>query len=210
MSASAKRNESSVGHVAGSEVMHDRLRIVSHYPGRLRVRAETFRVVPEVGEQVAQRIAGEPGVSEATTSALTGSLLVTYDPRQLQLPRLIGLLVRAGGLHGVEIEPPDPSEKPSRGGDRIREAADRVNQALRAASAGRLDANVAFPATLFAGGLFVLLTRRGPRMPGWYDLVFWGLMTFLNLNPRKDAERDEPSARDLGDSGQGRDERRSG
>ena len=210
MTASAKRSESSAGHIGGSEVVHDRLRIVSHYPGRLRVRAETFRVLPEVGEQVVQRIAGEPGVSEATTSAVTGSLLVTYDPRQLQLPRLIGLLVRAGGLHGVEIEPPDPSEKPSRGGDRIRHAADRVNQALRAASSGRLDANIALPASLFATGLFVLLTRRGPRVPGWYDLVFWGLMTFLNLNPRSDAEKDEPSERDAGSSDQGRDERRSG
>ena len=34
-----------------SEAARDELRIVSHFPGRLRVRAETFRVLPEVAER---------------------------------------------------------------------------------------------------------------------------------------------------------------
>ena len=74
----------------------DHLRLVSHFPGRLRVRAETFRALPGAAEEVAARIAEEPGVTEVKTSPVTGSMLVLYEPRVLQLPRLVQALVRAG------------------------------------------------------------------------------------------------------------------
>src|SRR5262249_12499114 len=85
----------------------DRLRFVSHFPGRLRVRATTFRVLPDVADGVAQRLREEPGVSSVEVARVTGSILVHYDPRVVEMPRLAQLLVRLGGLHGLEVDAGD-------------------------------------------------------------------------------------------------------
>ena len=202
---SAKKTESSTGRIAAGEIVRDRLHIISHFPGRLRVRAETFRVLPEVGEAVATRVASEPGVSEAKSSPVTGSMLITYDPRELQLPKLVGIIVRAGGLHGMEIAPPDPSEEPSRGGLRVREAFGRANQALRKMTRGNVDVNVALPGTLWTAGIAMFLAGRR-HQPMWYDLIFWGFVTFVNLNPRAEGSASEEDEEDVSE----KNERRSG
>jgi hypothetical protein len=182
----------STGAAHESAPPQDRLRLVSHFPGRLRVRAETFRVLPEVGAEVAQRVAEEPGVTGTSASPVTGSLLVTYDPRELQLPRLIHLLVRVGGLHGIEVDPANDWKHAPEDGDRVRAAFAKVNDALRAATSGKLDMKVAVPGALAGTGLLVFLTRRR-RVPEWYDLMFWAFVTFSNLNPRRET-RDEQHA----------------
>ena len=84
--------------------IRDRLRLVSHFPGRLRVRAEMFRVMPEVADEVVARLRQEPAVTGTETSPITGSLLVLYDPGALQLPRLVQLIVRTGRLGGLEVD----------------------------------------------------------------------------------------------------------
>jgi hypothetical protein len=129
--------------------------LVSHFPGRLRVRAETFRVLPEVAEEVCTRLAEEHGVKAVKTSPLTGSLLVTYEPRELQLPRVIQLLIRVGGLHGLEVDSAEQWTQPARGGRRVREGFDGVNEALRGATRG----NVMFWS-------FVIFQNLNPREGG--------------------------------------------
>lgn len=168
-------------------VAKDRLRIVSHFPGRLRVRAETFRVLPEVAEEVAQRVGEEHGVSSAAMSPVTGSLLVTYDPRELQLPRLIHLLVRVGGLHGIEVDAANDWQHKDEDGVRVRAFFGQINDAVRAATSGTLDMKVAVPGTLAGTGLLMFLAGRR-RVPEWYDLLFWAFVTFSNLNPRPGSE----------------------
>jgi hypothetical protein len=175
----------------------DKLRIVSHFPGRLRVRAETFRVLPEIGEEVAQRVAQEEGVTSATASPVTGSLLVLYEPRELQLPRLIHLLVRAGGLYGIEVDAANDWKHEPEDGAKVRAAFAKVNDAVRAATSGTIDMKVALPGTLAGTGLLMFLAGRR-RVPEWYDLIFWAFVTFSNLNPRADAKHEEdaePAAR---------------
>jgi heavy-metal-associated domain-containing protein len=158
-----------------------RLRIVSHFPGRLRVRAEPFRQAG-VGEEVAARLRAEAGVEAATVATLTGSLLVAYRPRELQLPRLVELIVRAAGLEGLEPEQGAPS---SAQGAAVRDALGRWNDAMLEASRGRLDARTGVPATL--AGLGVLRFVLGPRrLPEWYDLLIWSFTTFTSLNPPRD------------------------
>jgi hypothetical protein len=163
-----------------SEAARDELRIVSHFPGRLRVRAETFRVLPEVAEEVARRLAEEPGVELVKTSPVTGSLVVTYDPRALQLPRLVQILVRIAGLHGLEVDTRHDPNAPE-DGTRLRQALDLLNRSVRGKSGGRLDLKVALPGTLGSIGVAMLLGGKR-RIPEWYDLVFWSFVTFCNLN----------------------------
>ncbi len=184
-------------------IAKDRLRIVSHFPGRLRVRAETFRVLPEVGEEVAQRVGEERGVTSAAMSPVTGSLLVTYDPRELQLPRLIHLLVRVGGLHGIEVDPANDWQHKDEDGARVRAFFGQINDAVRSATSGKVDMKVAVPGTLAGTGLVMLLAGRR-RIPEWYDLMFWAFVTFSNMNPKQASsasprgegdERDDRAAR---------------
>jgi hypothetical protein len=155
------------------------LRIVSHFPGRLRVRAVPFRD-PARGDDVADKVRGEDGVLSAAATSLTGSLLVEYDARKVQLPWLVQLIVKLGGLDGLEVDHDGRPLAPQ--GPAIRGALDRWNAALVAASRGRLDAKTAVPGTL--AGLGALALLLGPRsVPRWYDLFFWSFVTFVNLNP---------------------------
>ncbi len=168
----------------------DRLRLVSHFPGRLRVRAETFRAVPEAAAEVAARIAEEPGVLEVTTAPITGSLLVLYEPRRLQLPHLVQVLVRAGGLRGIEVDAhEDWSRRPPQG-TRVRDTVGRWNRAVQKLTDGKVDMRAAVPGSLATAGVAMFLAGRR-RVPEWYDLIFWAFVTFSNLNqPGARAESD--------------------
>jgi len=160
----------------------DRLRVVAHLPGRLRVRAETFRVLPEVADQVALRVREEPGVTSATTTEVTGSLLVLYDPAQTQILRLLRAIVLTGGLAGLEVDHAAPAETTAPG-DRLRGALGRLDARVREVASGKVDLRTAVPGTLALLGLGKLLGGN-LRQPEWYDLVFWSFVTFSNLNPR--------------------------
>jgi hypothetical protein len=154
------------------------LRIVSHFPGRLRVRAERFREGP-FGSQLAERVRAETGVVTALVSDRTGSLLVEYRPREVQLPKLVELILKLGDLDGLTADrgpPPGPQ------GEAVREVVGRWNERLREVTDGRADLRTAVPGTLAAlGALRFVLGNR--RLPEWYDLLFWSFVTFSNLNP---------------------------
>jgi hypothetical protein len=168
----------------------DRLRLVSHFPGRLRVRADSFRTSPEVVEEVEARLREEPAIISTQASKLTGSLLVLYNPAALQLPKLVQLIVLAGGLSGLEFDAAnDWADRPP-AGERIRSAIGSFNEAVREVTGGKMDGRVAVPAALLAGGLTMLFRR--PLLPNWFDLTFWAYTTFNNMNPAKAPKR-EPS-----------------
>ena len=162
-------------------LIRDRLRLVSHFPGRLRVRAEVFRVMPEVADEVAARLREEPAVGGAEASRVTGSLLVLYDPGALQLPRLVQLIVRTGHLDGLEVDASGDWTQREPPGERIRLALEKLNLRMREATGGRLDGRAAVPGALLVGGLALLL--RAPVVPNWWDLTFWAYTTFHNMNP---------------------------
>jgi hypothetical protein len=154
------------------------LRIVSHFPGRLRVRAERFRE-SAFGAEVAERVRAEGGVESAAVSSRTGSLLVEYRAREVQLPRLVEAILRIAGLDGISADRA-PLGAPQ--GAALRDAVHRWNEQLVDASRGRVDARTAVPGTLASLGVLTLLFGSR-RLPEWYDLLFWSFVTFVNLNP---------------------------
>jgi hypothetical protein len=156
----------------------------------MRVRARTFRVLPEVAAEVAQRLREEPGVQEVEVVARTGSLLIHYSPRAIELPRLVEVLVRSSGLHGLEVDVDAGAVMRPRPGSVVRDTLSRWDDALRGAASGKADLRTAVPGTLAAAGIGVLLFGRR-RVPEWYDLMFWSFVTFVNLNPpeTRDASR---------------------
>jgi hypothetical protein len=156
-----------------------RLRIASHFPGRLRVRAEPFRDAA-FGEEVARQLGDEDGVVSVAATAKTGSLLVTYEAAKVQLPWLVQLIVRLGNLEGLEV---DNNGKPIKlGGPALREAMERWNNTLVDATNGRLDTRTALPATLMGLGVMKLAFGKW-RSPEWYDLMIWSFTMFVNLTP---------------------------
>jgi hypothetical protein len=159
------------------------LRIVSHFPGRLRVRAEKFRERP-FGAEVAERVRKEPGVASAAIAELTGSLLVEYRPKEIQLPRLVEAILNFGGLDGL-VADRGPLAAPQ--GDQVREVLGRWNQTVMETTRGRVDARTAVPGTLASLGVLTLLFGNR-RLPEWYDLMFWSFVTFMNLNPSKNED----------------------
>jgi hypothetical protein len=168
--------------------MSAELQIVSHFPGRLRVRAEPFRT--PFGAEVAEQIRGETGVVAATVSSRTGSLLVEYRAREVQMPRLVELILRVGRLDAIAV---DRGPLPGPRGPALRETLDRWNQRLYGASHGKLDGKSGVPGLL--AGLGVLRLVIGPvRIPEWYDLLFWSFVTFVNLNPSQDSSENGNAA----------------
>jgi hypothetical protein len=172
------------------------------------VRADTFRVLPEVANDVLERVRTEPGVASATSSEVTGSLLVLYDPKETQILRLLRAIVHAGGLAGIEVDRADAEPAPAPPGDRVRGALGKLDDRIREAAKGTIDARTAVPATLAVFGLGKLL-RGSLRSPEWYDLLFWSFVTFSNLNPRADRDGEpgrgspNPSGRRDGEPGRG-------
>jgi hypothetical protein len=156
-----------------------RLTIASHFPGRLRVRAGAFRD-GAFGAEIAERLDKEPGVTSVEAVQKTGSLLVTYDAHQLQLPTLVQAIVKLAGLDGVEVDHDGKLIQPS--GPAVRNTFDRWNRALMEASRGHVDAKVAMPGVLASLGVLKLLFGNR-RLPEWYDLMFWSFTAFINLNP---------------------------
>jgi hypothetical protein len=149
------------------------------------VRADTFRVLPAVADDVAQRLREEAGVTRVDGSARTGSLVIEYRPEIVQLSRIVQLLVRLGGLHGLEVDVNGDGSNVPRPGTRVRELLGAWDDITARAAGGHLDLRTALPGALAAAGLGVLLFGKR-RMPEWYDLLFWSFTAFVSVNPPKE------------------------
>jgi copper chaperone CopZ len=159
-----------------------RVRVVSHYPGRLRVRAERFRRDPPLLAEVAEALEASTGVMRVEVSTLTGSVLVAYEPRARGLEDLLDEIMQLGGFDGLETDPTAAEilSRPSPG-TRVRDGVGALDDALRVATGNVLDLKLALPMAFGVAG--VAMFARGKRtMPQWYDLMIWGVNTFLAVN----------------------------
>jgi hypothetical protein len=160
----------------------EELRVVYHFPGRLRVRAAALRTRPEIAAQVSARLDGEPGVISHQHAPVTGSLLIAYDAHQLQLPRLVRAILDAGGFTGLQVDVPALDLPTTPAGARLRRTLDRGNRKLMALTHDGADLRTLGPGVLAGLGL-AKLAFGNRRLPEWYDLLFWSFVTFVNLNP---------------------------
>lgn len=161
---------------ADAEVIH----LVSHFPGRLRVRADRLR--GKGSAEVVRRVEAEPGITRVTAAEVTGSLVVIYDPAAIQIDRILEVILAASGIETLAVEVPQPDACPP--GQRLRRACQRLDVRAREAMRGQGDLRTSVPALFLMAGLTQL--ARGPRvLPRWYELAFWSFVTFINLNPRE-------------------------
>ncbi len=69
--------------------------IVSFADGRIRLRHPILHDA-DLGAEIAQFLQAIPGMEKIEHKALTGSLLIMYDPEQLSIEELQGLLAQGG------------------------------------------------------------------------------------------------------------------
>ncbi len=138
-------------------------------------------MLPELAIRVVKRVTEEPGVLAARWSTTTGSVVIEYEPRQLELLDLMQLIVKIGGLCGVEVDALSRERDAGRQGIFVRETLARFNAALGVWTRGGLDMRTGVPAAMGLGSLLMLMVRRR-QIPAWYDLAFWSFVTFCNLN----------------------------
>ena len=156
------------------------LRLVHHHPGRLRVRADVLRGEDSAAAADLRRVLQSmPGVRLVEHNAFTGSVLIEYEPGQVEPDAILGKAAQAAGLDGVvdEAQLPRDPEKPA---EVIGVAARVANEVVRAFAGDRADLKLLVPAAL-AGAAVVSFFKR-PVLPRWDNLLWWSYSTFRDLN----------------------------
>jgi hypothetical protein len=75
------------------------LELAHSVPGRLRVHVVGLRGRAGIADEVRAAVLAIPGVSNATANAVTGSVIVSYDPQRLSVSELWDeLKVRIGPI----------------------------------------------------------------------------------------------------------------
>ncbi len=181
-------------------VGHRHGHIVSHAPGRLRVRLHEEHRDPAALATIEQQLSGQAGITSVTTNARTGSVLVQYDHGTLSKDGVTAMLFDVGvvarELLGAEEVPEDLGR-----GDGERRVADHSSTAtglldaltdldyrLSQLTNGKVDFKLLVPLGLGALAVRQILTSGLGlgTMPG-YVLLWYTFDSFYKLHQRKSA-----------------------
>jgi hypothetical protein len=169
----------------------DGLSVVHAIPGRIRVKLPQIKDDPELARAIPEWFVGVPGIQRVETSALTGSVLLLYDPDRLSPEALGGMLptlLPGVDLRGMDLAqalsaPSSPSPAPG-----VAEAVSgffgTVNAGVAQVTPG-LDLNIIFPLVLFAFGIRSLLISEKLTPIPWYNLLWFAFGAFFTLNRPK-------------------------
>jgi hypothetical protein len=64
----------------------DGIKVVSYFPGRVRLRIEKLKHNPAFAEQIQNSLAGLDGIKKLEVKQETGSVLVAYDKKRIKQP----------------------------------------------------------------------------------------------------------------------------
>ena len=192
-------------------------RIVSHAPGRMRVRLDREHRDPEALAQIEQTIGARPGVTAVSTDHRTGSVLVKYDHSTLGKGDVTSMLLDVGvvaldligaedaaeGLEDVGDERNPRAAAPhSTGANAVLDAVTDLDHRISQLTGGRLDLKLLVPAGL---GLMALrqvaLNGLGlGQVPG-YVLLWYTFDSFYKLHQRKTAAAIKEATEQILDEG---------
>jgi hypothetical protein len=160
--------------------------IAHHHPGRLRVRTEAFLGEGPAAERTKTGLAQTPGVLSAIHDPRTGSLLVKYEPRDLDVNRLITRIGELSGLSCVTTSARTPAGTAAH----IVTAVRKVDQLTESLTGGRLSLGELVPASLVAFGVYSFFKSSHARVPRWDSLIYWAYSVFVHTH--SDAVRPSP------------------
>ncbi len=160
------------------------LELVHHHPGRLRLRASVFRAETDALVRVRARLDALPGVAAVEHNARTGSLLIHYEPGMVEPDDVVEAVAKA-----AELDPPRERVRDPRQPALVAIGVTReLNAAVTLLTGGRADLKTLVPAAMVGLGAYSFVAGKGPRLPRWDNLVYWGYQIFTGLH-REEIER---------------------
>ena len=154
-------------------------------PGRVRLRVPGIKGQPVLAREIQQQLAGLPVVRRVEVSAVTGSVLVVYDPADSAALAGLGRLMIPGlNLDGMADSGPRTdaeSDSVAAPAAAVAELARRINARVEAVT-GSADLRFLVPASLFVGGLVRLIAAKKLSSPAWYDFLWFAFGTYCTLN----------------------------
>ncbi len=165
------------------KVSREALQLVHHHPGRLRVRADRFRVDLAVVATVEAGLARMRGVTRSEHNQRTGSLLVEYQPGVAEPEAILAFVADTADLDRYAPKPAVPVEPGLVAIEAVRE----LNAITYELTGKRMDLRTIVPAGLAGLAAYAFLDQEGQRLPRWDNLLYWSYNIFVQLH-RSDVE----------------------
>lgn len=165
-------------------------------PGRLRLKVAGIRNNPEFAADLRQRLATIPAVQDIEVNVGTGSVIIRYDATTLATDDSVRTLTAslATIFPDIDLSQVDLSALLSANGSAaatapvvassIRAFFTQVNENIDTATGGTADLRTLLPLLLFGLGIRSLFKTDKPRIPTWYDFLWFALGTYFMLNPK--------------------------
>lgn len=158
------------------------LELVHHHPGRLRVRADAFRLRPEVVDRVRDAIEGMPGITRFSPGRRTGSLLIEYRPGQVEPDDVLTCIADAADMQWLGEGSIRARRQPGLVAVGV---AKELNQITMELTGSRADLRVLVPTAIAALGAYSFAYGKEPRLPRWDNLLYWSYNIFVSLHRRE-------------------------
>jgi hypothetical protein len=158
------------------------LELVHHHPGRLRVRAEAFRLRPEVVVRVQAAVEALPGITRFSPSRRTGSLLIEYQPGQVEPDDVLGAIADAADMQWLGEGTVRARHQPGLVAVGVARELNAITMELTGA---RADLRTLVPTALAALAGYSFAYGKEPRMPRWDNLLYWSYNIFVSLHRRE-------------------------
>jgi len=183
--------------------------IIHTIPGRIRVKIGKVKDNPTLADDLQRKLLAIRAIQQAAVNPVTGSVLVTYDPRLLEslnslefgdtslLESVHDLLTLAEPL-GISLGDVDTEtledwfrahsngskhESSSTVAGSVTAFFGTLDTKVAQASSGWSDLRALIPLTLFFLGVRSLLLVEKVSLPAWYDYFWFAFGTFIALHP---------------------------
>jgi hypothetical protein len=171
-------------------------RLVHAVPGRLRLRLARHDLSAEFIQALERAFLMTDGVREVQVTPQTGSVVVRFDPAQLDLERLLAqdrprqLVVLERADRPEDLKKTVPTSLTA---VRIQRTFHEVDVRLSELSQGRWDLRSVVPAAFGVLALRQIVTNFG-ELAGipWYVLAWYAFDSFWKLNEQSRVARQEP------------------
>lgn len=175
------------------------MHVAHRLPGRLRVRLPALRHSTEEAQQLIDELVRLEGVSQAQARLSTGSVLVHYDPDDVDEAEVIAHLTDAARAVAARVgRSPGDLGRAERRAESMAHATVQffreVDRDIERVTDGAVDLGTLVTAGfVIAGALQVVSARKIPAPP-WFNLAWWGFRTFMTLESEKVGLRPAPPA----------------
>jgi len=180
------------------------IRVAHAIPGRFRLQIPALKGNPTLGRELAEHVWSLSGVRWVETNPTTGSLIVLYEtPAEMEdiaaslAPLLPDLDARA--VPEWLAAPGSADSLPALQTERVGAFFRTVNERVGSATGGT-DLAFLVPAALVFLGLQRLVFVEKLHVPQWYDLLWFGLGTFMMFNAAAAARGPAVAGPDAGSS----------